>query len=97
MKDISFWARQKHDLFERWPVNEQGEKEPAAYLTDVQDSGGMADMTIALLESCGIPCVREYKEEGAMGRIILGFSGYGASLYVPVSRLEEAKEKKYIM
>ena len=27
-----------------------------------------------------------------MGKVINGFSGYGASLYVPLSRLEEAKE-----
>ena len=31
-------------------------------------------------------------EEGGAGKVISGFSGYGADLYVPASRLEEAQE-----
>ena len=42
--------------------------------------------------SCGIPCFKYYAKEGGAGKVINGFSGYGADLYVPASRLEEARE-----
>ena len=43
-----------------------------------------------VLISCGIPCFKYYAKEGGAGKVISGFSGYGADLYVPASRLEEA-------
>ena len=30
--------------------------------------------------------------EGGAGKVISGFSGYGVSLYVPASQLDEAKD-----
>ncbi|MGM9619255.1 MAG: hypothetical protein ACI3W8_05430 [Oscillospiraceae bacterium] len=92
MKDISHWARRDNNFYDRWPVGADGEKEPAAHLLDTQDSGGAADMIVSLLESCGIPVMKRYENEGAIGRVVLGFSGFGVSLYVPASRLEEAQE-----
>ena len=59
-----------------WPVDAQGEKEKAVLLTSTFDSTADADMLISLLAA--------YR--------INGFSGYGASLYVPASLLEDAKE-----
>ncbi len=40
-------------------------------------------MTISLLAAYGIPCFKYYDLEGGAGKVINGFSGYGASLYVP--------------
>ena len=75
-----------------WPVDAQGEKEKAVLLTSTFDSTADADMLISLLAAYRIPCFKYFDYEGGAGKVINGFSGYGASLYVPQSRLEEAQE-----
>ena len=75
-----------------WPVEENGEKEKAVFLKSTFDSPADAEMVISYLAAYGIPCFPHYSHEGGAGRIINGFSGYGADLYVPESRLEEARE-----
>ena len=92
MKNISHWAMRDKSFYDRWPAGPDGEKEPPAHLRDMADAGGLADMTVALLESCGIPVLKQYEEESTLGKVVLGFSGFGVSLYVPASRLAEAKE-----
>lgn len=79
------------ELLARWPKRADGRPEAQAFLANLQDVGGIADMSIAMLESFGIPVLKKYRSGGGAGRIVLGFSGYGADLFVPVSRLEEAK------
>ena len=59
-------------------------------LMDTFDSVADADMVISLLAAYGIPCFKYYDLEGGAGKVINGFSGYGASLYVPQTMLEEA-------
>ena len=49
-------------------------------------------MIISLLAAYGIPCFKYYDLDGGAGKVINGFSGYGASLYVPEAQLEEAKD-----
>lgn len=85
------WGRADHDLLDRWPKDAAGELEAPALLKDLQDTGGIADMTVAQLEAYGIPVLKKYDGESSLGRVVLGFSGYGVSLYVPASRLEEAR------
>lgn len=75
-----------------WPLLSNGEKEQAVLLTNAFDSTADADMKLSMLTAYGIPCFKYYAKEGAAGRVINGFSGFGASLYVPASRLEEAQE-----
>ena len=75
-----------------WPIDAQGEKEKAVLLTSTFDSTADADMLISLLAAYRIPCFKYFDYEGGAGKVINGFSGYGASLYVPASRLEEAQE-----
>ena len=75
-----------------WPIDAQGEKEKAVLLTSTFDSTADADMLISLLAAYRIPCFKYFDYEGGAGKVINGFSGYGASLYVPQSRLEEAQE-----
>lgn len=93
MKDRSpgDWGLSRQDLSARWPKDPEGRPEKPAFLVNLSDAGGIADMTAAQLEAYGIPVLREYREGGAAGRVVLGFSGYGADLYVPASRLEEAR------
>ena len=91
MNDPSTWGRGKDDLLARWPLDDSGKPEQAAFLTDLPDSGGMADMTVAQLEAYGIPVLKDHRWGGALDRLCFGYARDGADLYVPPSRLEEAR------
>ena len=86
------WARAEQDLLERWPKGQDGEYEAPAHLTDAVEAGGEAELLCQMLRSYDIPVLRRYEKEGTLGKVVLGFSGYGVKLYVPASRLEEARE-----
>ena len=73
-----------------WPRDEKGELELAVLLEHVGSMDGQADIACAMLWSYGIPALIRYPRDGSFGKVVLGFSGYGADLYVPQSRLEEA-------
>lgn len=75
-----------------WPKDESGRDEKAALLRQTFDSPADADTVISLLSAYGVPCFKYYDREGGTGKVINGFSGFGVSLYVPVSRLEEARD-----
>lgn len=75
-----------------WPRDAAGQDEKAVLLTSTFDSPADADTVISLLSAYGVPCFKYYDREGGAGKVISGFSGYGVSLYVPASRLEEARE-----
>ena len=63
----------------------------AVLLKETFDSPAESDMVISMLAAYGIPCFKYYDKDGGAGKVINGFSGYGASLYVPQTMLEEAK------
>lgn len=86
----SGWRFHKGEL--PWPLDEKGEKEKAVLLKSTFDSPAETDLTISFLASCGIPCFKYYAKEGGAGKVINGFSGYGADLYVPESLLQEAQD-----
>lgn len=75
-----------------WPRDPQGQDEKAVLLMQTFDSPADTDMIISLLAAYGIPCFKYYDKEGGAGKVINGFSGYGVSLYVPASQLDEAKD-----
>ena len=88
--DKSFWSFSRRGGTELpWPVDETGQKEKAV-LQSALDNLADADMTISMLAAYDIPCFKHYAKEGAAGKVINGFSGFGAELYVPASRVEEA-------
>ena len=90
--DRSFWRFGRRSGAELpWPTDEKGEKEQAALLRSGFDNLADVDMTVSLLTAYGIPCFKHYDKEGAAGKVINGFSGFGADVYVPASRVEEAK------
>ena len=86
----SGWHFHKKEL--DWPLEESGEKVKAVLLKETFDSPAESDMVISMLAAYGIPCFKYFDYEGGAGKVINGFSGYGASLYVPASLLEDAKE-----
>ena len=75
----------------QWPVDAHGEKEQAVLLHHTFDSAADADMLVSLLTAYQIPCFKYYAQDGGAGKVLNGFSGYGASLYVPASLLEDAQ------
>ena len=74
-----------------WPLEENGEKVKAVLLKETFDSPAESDMMISMLAAYGIPCFKYYEKEGGAGKVINGFAGYGASLYVPQTMLEDAQ------
>lgn len=87
--DKSTWALGSNGP--AWPLDAQGQEEKAVLLQQTFDSAADADMIISLLAAYHIPCFKYYDLDGGAGKVINGFSGYGASLYVPASLLEEAQ------
>ena len=82
-----FWAQADQSLLEKWPRDSEGNPEPAEKLAIQWELDSMADITLSLLESCGIPAFKV----GTQGKVIFGFAGLGVEICVPASRLEEAR------
>lgn len=85
------WGKEAHDLTERWPKTEDGSPEKAVFLTDTFEADAQADMLVQMLRAYGIPAAKRYDKDGTLGKVVLGFSGYGVALYVPESMLEDAQ------
>jgi len=62
-----------------------------AFLMSTADSVE-AGVIESLLKSYNIPVLMKHKETGAYLNIYMGMSSFGVELYVPESKLEEAKE-----
>ncbi len=73
-----------------WPTDEAGEPEEPVLLTEMSDAGMDCQLLLSRLQFYTIPSVTRYPGAGGLGKIILGFSGYGVQVFVPASRLEEA-------
>ena len=89
---MSNWSFTGRPDIPAWPKDETGREEQAVLLTQTFDAPADADTVISLLSAYGIPCFKYYDKEGGAGKVINGFSGYGADLYVPASQLDEAKD-----
>lgn len=88
MKDETSWGFRQSDLPEHWPLDPEGQPEPAALLTAARSElGGGADILLSMLSGCGIPAFKS----GTLGKVIFGFAGQGVDIYVPQSLLEDAK------
>lgn len=75
-----------------WPVGVDGSPERAVLLTGGSDLGSGGDITASMLRAFGVPVLQRYPGDGQLGKVLLGFSGYGFDLYVPESMLALAKE-----
>ena len=81
------------ELLRRWPRDEFDQPEEPAFLASIREDGGLsAQMAVTQLEAYGIPVLRRYPWGGALVRLSLGAARSGVDLYVPASRLEEARE-----
>ncbi len=87
-----FWGRSlPADLMKRWPKDPSGEPEKAVFLCNCKALDLADELMINMLEGYGIPCLREYPGNGSFGKVIIGMSGQGTDIYVPESKLEEAR------
>ena len=85
------WGQTPDDLSERWPKSAGGTPEQAAFLTHIYGDEMQVDMLLEMLRAYDITAMKKYEHHGALGKVVLGFSGTGVSLYVPESLLEDAK------
>ena len=78
------------ELLERWPRDEAGEPEPPVYLCHCKPLDMEEALTVSRMEAYGIPCLRQYPNNGDFGRLIIGVSGPGVDIYVPASLWADA-------
>lgn len=85
------WGRRlTGDLLRRWPKDENGEPVEPVFLTHCMSLDMSDEMIVNLLEAYGIPCIRQYPNDGDFGRLIIGMSGPGVDIYVPKNMYEDA-------
>lgn len=74
------------------PINQGSDREceTEAYLTTASNEVE-ADIIESLLKSYGIPILKKYEEAGAFLNVYMGFSTFGIKIFVPESKLEEAR------
>ena len=84
------WGRSGGGAVE-WPQGPGGRPEPEALLETAPDLESYAGLLLSRLEAAGIPARTNLSQRGGVGRLFGGFSLSGVEIYVPVSRLEEAK------
>ena len=91
--DVQFsWGRSGPELVsDRWPKDAEGRAEEATFLCTCSNTDLSDTLLVGMLESFGIPCLRDYPGNGSFGRVIMGTSGTGVDIFVPKSMLEEAK------
>ena len=87
------WGRHEYGkLYDVWPRDDTGETVEPAFLVHCGPLHMEAEMIQSMLESYDIPSVRCLPGDGAFGELILGMSGNGVDLFVPVTMLEKARE-----
>ena len=91
MKEAGEWGKaMRGDLLERWPKDENGVPEEPVRLGTALNLNFFDELTVNMLEACGIPCLRIDSGDGGFGRLILGMSGQGTDIYVPRSMADDA-------
>lgn len=87
---LEWGRRMSGQLYKKWPKDENGEIIEPVFLTHCTNIDMSDEMLINLLEAYGIPCVRQYPNNGDFGRLVLGVSGTGVDIYVPKTMYEDA-------
>ncbi len=60
-----YWAHGDRNLLDRWPRDASGEPERAVSLGIQWEMDSLADITVSMLEGCGIPAFKE----GSLGKV----------------------------
>jgi len=86
------WGKAGRDLPERWPRQADGTPEQGVFLTHRMEWNCEVELLERMLRDYGIPVRAERGHYGSLGRVVMGFSGEGVDLYVPASKLEDARD-----
>ena len=79
------------DGIKNWPKGPDGEPERPVLVESGADFAAYAGILISMLEAFGIPVLTDRGDAEEAGFLYGGFSLAGVKLYVPESRLEEAR------
>ena len=90
MADWGFSSKKK--LWEKWPKKEDGEMVAPAFLMHAGGNPLDTEMTLGLLEAYGVQAVCQYPNDGEFGKLIIGYAAGGVDIFVPETKLEEAKD-----
>ena len=78
-------------LAAKWPKDEAGELIPPKFLAH-RMSVDLADVLLVnMLDAYGIPAMILHPGDGDFGKVVLGMSGTGSSIFVPETLYEDAK------
>ena len=92
-RTVPEWGRHiPGELYERWPKDEDGKPVAPVYLCHCKGLDMDDAMLVSRMESYGIPCLRQYPNDGDFGRLILGMSGSGIDIFVPADLWADACE-----
>ena len=80
------------ELYKQWPRDMNGEPVPPKFLTHCSSRDVEDVMLVNFLQSYGIPAAVIHPGDGSFGKVVLGLSGTGSSIYVPETMYEHAKE-----
>lgn len=87
------WGRREYGkIYEAWPRDEKNAPVEPAFLTHCGPLDLEAEMVQSMLEAYGIPSIRQLPGNGAFGELIIGMSGNGIDIFVPVTMLDGARE-----
>jgi hypothetical protein len=88
----SFGKSLPGELYKQWPRDMNGEPVPPKFLTHCSSRDIEDVMLVNFLQSYGIPAAVIHPGDGSFGKVVLGLSGTGSSIYVPETMYEYAKE-----
>lgn len=87
---MEHWSLKHTNPGADWPRDAAGEPVPPVFLEHITGSELELELELSLFRAYEIPVLLQYPNDGDFGRLILGFSGTGADLYVPETLLEDA-------
>ena len=80
------------ELYEMWPKGPDGEIIPPKFLIHCRSNDFEDTLLVNMLESYGVPAVILHHGDGDFGKVVLGMSGTGSSIFVPETMYEMAVE-----
>lgn len=88
---MSNWGLNFSSVTGNWPVTDSGEPESPAFLERVYGNETELALRRNMLWAYGVPSVARYPMDGALGKVVLGQSGFGMDIFVPESMLGDAE------
>lgn len=77
------------ETYKNWP-KKNGEPEEPVFLKHCTSLDMEDEMLINMLAAYDIPAVKIFPSNGSFGKVVLGMSGEGSDIFVPVSMHAEA-------